>query len=74
MATDKSLNIRQIKATEDTAAAIVDLRERFELNMIALLAMQESLVKIEADLAEVLASHQPSKFESASRSVVNRNK
>lgn len=46
MATDKALNIRQVKATEQTAADIANLRRQFE-------EIKAQLDRIEAALGEL---------------------
>lgn len=46
MATDKSLNIRQVRAAEVTASAIDEMRQRFEV-------IQSTLDDLEAQIAEI---------------------
>lgn len=65
MASDKSLNIRDIKAKEETAAAMTELRQRLE-------AMQAQLERIEAAMADL--SRPATKLQEAARSTVTRNK
>lgn len=62
MATDKSLNIRQMKATEEVAAALAEMRTRLE-------AMESQLNRIEAALGQLT---QPSKLQETSRSAAKK--
>ena len=65
MATDKSLNIRQIKAAEETAAALAALKAQVE-------AMAAQLDRLEKALAELQPQPQPGKFETASRAATRK--
>lgn len=59
MATEKSLNIRQIKATETLAAELAELRQ-------AMARIEAGLAELKAMLAEMA---RPSKLEQASQAV-----
>jgi hypothetical protein len=51
MATDKSLSIRQVKATEELGSAITQIKEslaRLEARMEEIVAAQASLSKLQA--------------------------